>query len=131
MRTDDVPGLQENTGAALRRLAAETRDRATAARAESRELSSERRLLLDALRAGWREQASLMGALQDSRDELHSAVRAYTSELRRCAVPPERMLVELKQLVRETSIPRAPHPQQLMDQVVSWGIDAYFEDARR
>lgn len=129
MRTDQSP--PEKSGAALRRQAAEARERATAARAESRELSAERRLLLDALQLGWREQASLIGELQESREELRRAVRAFTRELRRQAVPPERMLIELKQLVRDTSISRAPYPQQLMEQVVSWGIDAYYEDVRR
>jgi hypothetical protein len=121
----------DDSGPTLRRLAAETRQRAVAARAESGELSADRRRLLDALRIGWREQASLLGELQESRNILQSAVRAFSRERRRRAIPPEKMLVELKQLVRDTSIARAPHPQELMNQVVAWGIDAYYEDVRR
>jgi hypothetical protein len=88
-------------------------------------------MLLDALRLGWLEQASLLGELRESREALFATVSNYGRALRKRGVPPEQMLIELKQLVRDTAIKRAPYPQGLMDKVVSWGIEAYYEDARR
>lgn len=119
----------KDTRAALRRLASDTRDQAAAARVTSRELARERTVLLAALEQGWREQAGIVGELHETRDALRRAVHAYSFALRQMSVPPERMLIEVKQLVRDTVRARAPHPQEIMDQVVSWSIDAYYEQA--
>ena len=65
---------------------------------------------------------------------LYEAVSKYVVELRAHGLPPERMLVVLKELVRGTApdsiASRAVHlDADLLRLVVTWSIDAYYRAA--
>lgn len=125
MSASDLPPHEEER-VAVRRAARETRDRAAAAREQSRQIAADREALMQALVAGWAEQTSLLGELRTSREVLQVAARAFAAALRRENVPPERMLIEVKELVRTSKPARGPEGRELVDQVVSWSIEGYY-----
>jgi hypothetical protein len=63
-----------------------------------------------------------------ARAALRLAVERYARDLRREGVPPERMIVAVKGVVKRATA--APHPlpdaEQLVPDLVQWSIAAYF-----
>ena len=65
------------------------------------------------------------------RAQLRASVTAYVHRLKREGLPPERMLVDVKSAVIEAT-PSDLEPferRELMDEVVRWSIEAYYEAA--
>ncbi len=67
-----------------------------------------------------------------SRTQLCDAVSVLAAHLRRGGVPPERMLVVVKDAVRGAAAPTAADAADsrvVMSDAVRWGIDAYYATA--
>ena len=62
---------------------------------------------------------------------VHDAVRTFAAHARRTALAPERMLVELKQIVREAATSRVPYRvcNEMTDRVVAWAVEEYFDQS--
>ena len=65
------------------------------------------------------------------RAELRASVTAYVHHLRADGIPPERMLVLVKATLRESTPPEldAVEARTLMEDVVRWSVDAYYDAA--
>jgi hypothetical protein len=75
-----------------------------------------------------RDDAPLSASGTDGR--LRSAVVSYTRAMRRSGLPPERVVVLVKQLLREAgSGVEPPLRRALAERATRWCIAAYFEDA--
>ena len=63
--------------------------------------------------------------------ELRASVTAYVRHLRDDGVPPQRMLVLVKAAVRESAPPEldALEARALLEDVVRWSVDAYYDAA--
>jgi hypothetical protein len=63
-----------------------------------------------------------------ARASLRQAVERYARDLRRQGVPPERMIIAVKEVVkRATASPQPPpEPEYLIPDLVQWSIAAYF-----
>ena len=63
--------------------------------------------------------------------QLRASVSAYVRHLRADGVPSEKMLVLVKTVVREATPPEldAYEARALMEAVVRWSVDAYFQAA--
>ena len=62
-------------------------------------------------------------------ERLRRAVRSYTHALRERSVRPERALLLVKEIVRDSSLQAPPRTARLLlERTVSWCIAAYFED---
>lgn len=63
-----------------------------------------------------------------ARTALRRAVERYARELRRSGVPPERMIVAVKSVVRRAAIAPdpLPEPEHLIPDLVQWSVAAYF-----
>ena len=59
---------------------------------------------------------------------LRRAVERYARDLRRSGVPPERMIVAVKSVVRRAAADRSPlpEPEHLIPDLVQWSVAAYF-----
>ena len=59
---------------------------------------------------------------------LRRAVERYARDLRRAGVPPERMIVAVKSVVRRAAVHRSPlpEPEHLIPDLVQWSVAAYF-----
>lgn len=108
-----------------------TLDRARAAIRASQERTEASRTLL----AG---SEALAGAparmLQDSgalRAQLRASVTAYVRRLKAEGLPPERTIVLVKSAVRDGTPPEldAWEARELMEDVVRWSVEAYYDDA--
>ena len=76
-----------------------------------------------------REAADRERAAEDAaKAELRVAVERYARDLRRQGVPPERMIVAVKGVVRRAAAaPHAlPEPEHLIPDLVQWSVAAYF-----
>ncbi|HEX6059550.1 MAG TPA: hypothetical protein VFZ11_11100 [Gemmatimonadaceae bacterium] len=76
-----------------------------------------------------REAADRERAAEDAaKAELRVAVERYARDLRRQGVPPERMIVAVKGVVRRAAAaPHAlPEPEHLIPELVQWSVAAYF-----
>lgn len=66
-------------------------------------------------------------------DELRQAVRSYVAALRGEGATAEHAVISTKEILAETiggpNIP--PERRELAEQVVSWGIDAYYDSPAR
>lgn len=88
-----------------------------------------------ARRARWRDDLPTAPAppAEPARrpDALRAVVRRYTRERRASGVSVERLLPEVKGLVREAETAAGWHDvdESLMTRVVRWTIDAYYDDA--
>lgn len=71
---------------------------------------------------------TLVGQSQPVRDRLRETVTALASLERTKGVPPEKMLVLLKAILVEAKAEKldASDAQSLLDDVVRWGIEAYY-----
>lgn len=74
----------------------------------------------------WTDQ--LIGDTQRLRDDVRDAVAAVAGFERARGGPPERMLIVLKELVFDAGVGRLEGcvTQSLLDDVVHWGIEAYY-----
>lgn len=63
-----------------------------------------------------------------ARAALRRAVERYARDLREAGVPPERMIVAVKSLVRRAAVARDPltEPERLIPDLVQWSVAAYF-----
>ncbi len=109
-----------------RKSAAEARERAVAVRSASRETNAERAALLSALTARWATHRNLVEEIRRTQAQLRTEVCRYAVFARERDTPPERMLVALKDMVRATIDLNDRDAQELMADVVRWGIDAYY-----
>ncbi len=59
---------------------------------------------------------------------LRRAVERYARDLRQAGVPPERMIVAVKSVVRRAAVDRSPlpEPEHLIPDLVQWSVAAYF-----
>lgn len=57
---------------------------------------------------------------------LHDTVCALAHEHRQLGVPPERMLVLLKEMVSDVHSDVDPETRALINDIVSWSVEAYF-----
>jgi hypothetical protein len=108
----------------LERLARALADaRAGLVRNES--LQAESRQLMDASRTAIMQSQALRVSLRAS---LRISVSDYARRLHDEQVPPERMVVLVKALVREGLPPHADviERRELMDSAVRWSIEAYY-----
>jgi hypothetical protein len=60
--------------------------------------------------------------------EAHAAVAACARAARVAGVPPEKLIIELKRLMREVALPemRAWYRSVLTDRVIVWAIEAFY-----
>jgi hypothetical protein len=126
----DVSMTDGSIGAEARRVAVERRQRATMVRRQARGTTGEREALVAVARERSRGHDALISELQENAGRLRDAVREFA--LSACAeqMPPERMLVALKETVRAAVGIRGPEAQELMEDVVRWSIDAYYEQSQ-
>jgi hypothetical protein len=73
--------------------------------------------------------------------EIRQHVYTYADELRALGLPPERVIVAVKQLAEDAGLGEAPNPiaqsgaevrtdsEQLVSDMVSWSIDSYYQFA--
>lgn len=63
-----------------------------------------------------------------ARAVLRRAVERYARDLRRAGVPPERMIVAVKSVVRRAAVAPdpLPEPEHLIPDIVQWCVAAYF-----
>lgn len=63
------------------------------------------------------------------RAELRTSVGAHARRLRGEGLPPERMLVLLKEAVRDATLAELPshRAKELLDDVVRWSVAAYYD----
>jgi hypothetical protein len=75
--------------------------------------------------------AELVRASLALRAELRASITAYVRHLRADGVPAERMVVLVKTTVRDAVPPEldAFEARELMEDVVRWSIDAYYQAA--
>lgn len=76
--------------------------------------------------------AHLRGQAWGAREQLRVSIGAYVCRLRAEEVPPERMLISVKALVRD-AMPHeldAGDAHDLMEDAVRWSIVAYYQGAR-
>ena len=100
--------------------------RARAARERSREL------LASSIAA--RDRTALRLADAEARIELsrqtlaavHASVSEYAFVRRHQEVPPEEVIIEVKDLVRDTVGLRGPSAESVMSKVVSWAVEGYY-----
>ncbi|HZS62713.1 MAG TPA: hypothetical protein VFA43_25865 [Gemmatimonadaceae bacterium] len=74
----------------------------------------------------WSDQ--LVGRSVAIRDRLRDSVAALAASERAKGVPPEKMLIELKSMVLDVEDDKldVALARSLMDDVVRWGIEAYY-----
>ena len=98
----------------------------TVAKAKSQHARSLESLDQSRERVLWSDQ--LVGRSVAVRDRLRDTVAALAASERAKGVPPERMLIELKNMVLEVEDDRldVALARSLMDDVVRWGIEAYY-----
>ena len=77
------------------------------------------------------ESQRLREASLQLRTQLRSAVTTYVRNLRDAGTPPERVLVSVKGVVRESFCRElsAAGARALLEDVVRWSIDAYYDAA--
>jgi len=75
--------------------------------------------------------------------EIRRHVYTYADELRALGVPPERVIVAVKQVAEDAGLGEAPNPiaqsgeefrtdsEKLVSDMVSWSIDSYYQFAPR
>lgn len=63
-----------------------------------------------------------------AREELEATVRGYARLLRVLGTPPERMLLLLKETVRERVPSHGVEARAIMEDVVRWGVKAYYDE---
>ena len=85
-----------------------------------------------------REQAASAHAVarderQDAAEALRRAMCEYAVALRETGVPPERMLVEIKTVVRQSVPPgtHASYVESMVARVTSWCIASYYDVSHR
>jgi hypothetical protein len=88
----------------------------------------DRRLARRALRATPTSLRAVSDDDEDVRREARAVVAAFAAALRERGVPPQRMLVLLKDTAREgcLGVADGAGAQTLTDDVVRWCIDAYY-----
>ena len=84
-----------------------------------------RRRLRAEMEAYWRGRTALADGMRDTAP-LHAAVREFVTDLRHASVPPERMLVLIKEVVLQVTETQGPEAHTLIDLVVGWSIESYF-----
>jgi hypothetical protein len=81
------------------------------------------------------QRAAIIEALRVARatrnwrtPELRSAIERYATQARAIAYPPERLIVELKALLREDALAHMGDwfRDVLTDRAVTWAVEAYF-----
>lgn len=74
------------------------------------------------------DSTPLIGDAGAAQAPARAAVSAFVLQLRHEQVPPQRVLVLLKDLVRQSSPPEltAADQRELIEDVVRWTIDAYY-----
>jgi hypothetical protein len=133
---DAIDALARHRNAAARfdaiaRTMADARVKFTAERAERALRAEERaenaRVRREAAQAR-DDEARAHEAEADARATLRRAVELYARDLRRRGVPPERMIVAVKGVVRRAAASPAPlpEPERLIPDLVEWSVAAYF-----
>jgi len=109
----------------------QTIERSRSAIKSARQRAATSRSLLARSEALLGSSAILVQASLAIRAELRASVTAYVRHLRTDGVPPERMLVLVKSAVREVTPPEldAVEARELMEDVVRWSVDAYYQAA--
>ena len=117
-------------------LGSRTHVRRTLARAEGAMQLAHERVATSRSPLAWAStlvsgSSSLVQASTALRAELRTSVTAYVRHLRDEGVPPERMLVLVKSTLRESTPADldALEARALMEDVVRWSVDAYYEAA--
>jgi len=77
------------------------------------------------MEAYWRGRTALADGMRDTAP-LRAAVREFVTDLRHAGVPPERMLVLIKEVVLQVTETQGPEAHTLIDLVVGWSIEWYF-----
>jgi hypothetical protein len=90
--------------------------------AQSRSVLARAESLIDASEPAVRESHALRAQLQTS-------VTAYVRRLRADGLPSERMLVQVKSVVRDATPPEldVDEARELMEDVVRWSVEAYYD----
>ena len=103
---------------------------AIAAQVHAQELVVELTAVRDATRALGDERKALLASCRQGRMEMRVAVQQYVKTLKRGGVPPERVVALLKIAIEDglggLSARDVPGNEDLIDDGVRWGIEAYY-----
>jgi hypothetical protein len=125
----DIQATDGNMAAGVRRVPVETRHGAAIALKQPRETGTDREALVAMVRERWRSHDELISEIRENTERLRGAVREFALTAFAQQMPPERMLIALKETVRGAIQVRGPEAQELMEDVVRWSVDAYYERA--